>query len=153
MAYFTIEKQDEVAIVYLDQAKSPVNVLSASMLDDFEKLMDTIENDTEIKSAILYSKKPDCWVAGADIKEFMSMQSSDEAEALSRGGNKLLSRLSNLKKPVIAAINGATLGGGLELALACHYRIASTARKLFLDCLKSNWAYYQAAVAHKEASD
>jgi 3-hydroxyacyl-CoA dehydrogenase/enoyl-CoA hydratase/carnithine racemase len=129
MAYFSTKIEDGIAVVYLDQPKSPVNVLSASMLDDFEKLMDNIEQSSDIKAAILYSKKPDCWVAGADIKAFMAMKSSEEAEELSRGGNKLLSRLSNLNKPVIAAINGATLGGGLELAMACHYRIASTDKK------------------------
>ena len=129
MPYFTLKKQAGVAVVYLNQAKSPVNVLSASMLDDFAKLMDAIENDTEIKAAVLYSQKPDCWIAGADIKEFMAMQDSEEAESLSRNGNKLLLRLENLKKPVIAAINGATLGGGLEVAMACHYRIASTDKK------------------------
>ncbi len=129
MAYFTIEKQDGIAIIYLDQPKSPVNVLSASMLDDFKGLLDTIEEDKGINAAILYSKKKDCWVAGADIKAFMEMKSSEEAEELSRGGNKLLNRLANLSKPVIAAINGATLGGGLEFALACHYRIASVDKK------------------------
>ncbi len=129
MAYFTIKKQDGIAIVTLDQANSPVNVLSATMLNDFEKLMNTIEEDKETTAAILYSAKPDCWVAGADIKEFMQMESSEEAGNLSRSGNKLLTRLSKLSKPVIAAINGATLGGGLELAMACHYRIASTDKK------------------------
>ena len=129
MAYFTIDKQDGIAIISLDQPNSPVNVLSASMLGDFKELLDTIEEDKDIKSAILYSNKKDCWVAGADIKAFMKMKSSDEATELSRGGNKLLSRLANLSKPVIAAINGATLGGGLEFALACHYRIVSTDKK------------------------
>jgi len=129
MAYFTTKIQDGVAIVTLDQPKSPVNVLSAKMLNDFESLMNTIEEETEIKAAILFSGKSDCWVAGADIKEFMKMESSEEAGDLSRSGNKLLTRLSKLKKPVIAAINGATLGGGLELAMACHYRIASTDKK------------------------
>lgn len=129
MAYFTIKNQDGVAIVTLDQPNSPVNVLSSKMLNDFEKLMNTIEEDKEISAAILYSGKSDCWVAGADIKEFMKMKSSEEAGELSRSGNKLLTRLSKLSKPVIAAINGATLGGGLELAMACHYRIASTDKK------------------------
>jgi len=129
MAYFTIDKKDSVAVIHLDQPNSPVNVLSADMLDDFKNLMDTLESDKDVKSLVLFSKKDDCWVAGADIKAFMAMESSQEAEDLSREGNKLLTRLANFSKPVIAAINGATLGGGLELALACHYRIVSTDKK------------------------
>ena len=129
MTYFTIEKLEGVAVVYLDQPKSPVNVLSADMLDGFKKLLDDLESDKDVKSVVIYSRKKDCWIAGADIKAFVAMESSEEAEVLSREGNKLLSRLSNLSKPVIAAINGATLGGGLEFALACHYRMASTDKK------------------------
>jgi 3-hydroxyacyl-CoA dehydrogenase/enoyl-CoA hydratase/3-hydroxybutyryl-CoA epimerase len=129
MTYFTIEKQDGVAVVYLDQPKSPVNVLSADMLEGFKKLLDDLESDKDVKSVVIYSRKKDCWIAGADIKAFVEMKSSEEAEVLSREGNKLLTRLSNLSKPVIAAINGATLGGGLEFALACHYRMASTDKK------------------------
>lgn len=129
MPYFNIKKHDTVAVVHLNQPRSPVNVLSNKMLNDFEKLMDTLEEDHDIKAAVLFSDKPDCFIAGADIKEFLEMESSDEAETLSREGNKLLTRLSKLKKPVIAAINGATLGGGLEVAMACHYRIASTDKK------------------------
>ncbi len=129
MAYFTIEMHDDVAVVWLDQPDSPVNVLSASMLDDFKNLLDEIESNPRISGAVLISRKPDCFIAGADIKEFLAMQSSEEAEQLSREGNALLLRLENLSKPVIAAMNGATLGGGLEVAMACHYRIASTGKK------------------------
>ena len=93
MPYFTLKKQDDVAIIYLNQPRSPVNVLSLKMLNDFEKLMDTIESDADIKAAILFSLKPDCFIAGADIKEFLEMESSEEAEKLSRDGNKLLTRL------------------------------------------------------------
>lgn len=129
MAYFTIEMHDDVAVVWLDQPDSPVNVLSASMLDDFRKLLDEIESDARISGAVLISRKPDCFIAGADIKEFLAMKSSEEAEQLSREGNALLLRLEKLAKPVVAAMNGATLGGGLEVAMACHYRIASTGKK------------------------
>lgn len=129
MAYFTIEMHDDVAVVWLDQPDSPVNVLSLSMLDEFKSLLDEIENNQRISGAVLISRKPDCFIAGADIKEFLAMQSSEEAEQLSRDGNALLLRLEKLNKPVIAAMNGATLGGGLEVAMACHYRIASTDKK------------------------
>lgn len=118
MAYFTIEMHDDVAVVWLDQPDSPVNVLSLSMLDEFKSLLDEIENNQRISGAVLISRKPDCFIAGADIKEFLAMQSSEEAEQLSRDGNALLLRLEKLNKPVIAAMNGATLGGGLEVAMA-----------------------------------
>ncbi len=129
MAYFTIEMHDDVAVVWLDQPDSPVNVLSLSMLDEFKSLLDEIESNQRITGAVLISRKPDCFIAGADIKEFLAMDSSEQAEQLSRDGNALLLRLEKLSKPIVAAMNGATLGGGLEVAMACHYRIASTGKK------------------------
>lgn len=129
MANFELDINNEIATVWMDQPGSEVNTLSVDMLDDFRGLLDTIEQDEAIKAAVLISKKPHCFIAGADIKDFQRMESSEEAEKLSREGNQILTRLSQLKKPVIAAINGACLGGGLEVAMACHYRIATTDEK------------------------
>ncbi|TDR16828.1 3-hydroxyacyl-CoA dehydrogenase NAD-binding domain-containing protein [Marinicella litoralis] len=129
MAYYTLIKENNTATIWMDQPGSEVNTLSVKMLDDFSSLLDQIEQDDEIKAAVLISKKDNCFIAGADIKDLMSIKDSKEVENLSREGNKILSRLAQLKKPVIAAINGACLGGGLEVAMACHYRIASTDKK------------------------
>jgi len=129
MAYYTLTKENEIATVWMDQPGSEVNTLSVKMLDDFSALLDQIENDSEIKAAVLISKKENCFIAGADIKDLMAIEDSQKVEQLSRDGNQILLRLANLKKPVIAAINGACLGGGLEVAMACHYRIASTDKK------------------------
>ncbi len=129
MANFELDINNDIATIWMDQPSSEVNTLSVAMLDDFRGLLDTLEQNNDIKAAILISKKPNCFIAGADIKEFQRMESSEEAEKLSREGNQILTRLSQLKKPVIAAINGACLGGGLEVAMACHYRIASTNEK------------------------
>jgi 3-hydroxyacyl-CoA dehydrogenase/enoyl-CoA hydratase/carnithine racemase len=129
MANFELDINNDIATIWMDQPGSDVNTLSVAMLDDFRGLLDTIEQNEDIKAAVLISKKPNCFIAGADIKEFQKMDSSEDAEKLSREGNQILTRLSQLKKPVIAAINGACLGGGLEVAMACHYRIATTDEK------------------------
>ncbi len=129
MANFELDINNDIATVWMDQPGSEVNTLSVAMLDDFRGLLDTIEDNDDIKAAVLISRKPNCFIAGADIKEFQKMESSEEAVKLSREGNQILTRLSQLKKPVIAAINGACLGGGLEVAMACHYRIATTDEK------------------------
>ncbi|GAA4820088.1 crotonase [Marinicella pacifica] len=126
MANFELDINNNIATIWMDQPGSEVNTLSVAMLDDFRTLLDTIEENDEIKAAVLISKKPNCFIAGADIKDFQRMETSEEATKLSREGNQILTRLSRLKKPVIAAINGACLGGGLEVAMACHYRIATT---------------------------
>ena len=86
----------------------------------------------DIKGIVIISGKPDCFVAGADIEELKSAKDADAACALSKTGQELFARLEKYPKPVVAAINGACLGGGLELALACHYRIASTNSKTLL---------------------
>jgi len=132
MANFTLTKDNNIATIWMDQKGSEVNTLSVKMLDHFSQLLDDIESDSEIKAAVLISRKDNCFIAGADIKDLMAIEDSKEVENLSREGNKILLRLSRLKKPVIAAINGACLGGGLEVAMACHYRIATTDKKTVL---------------------
>lgn len=125
MAHFDIHIENNVATIWIDQPKTEVNTLSVDLLSEFKQLLDNIEGNDDIKAAVLISRKTECFIAGADIKAFAKMKSSEQAEKLSREGNQLLLRLEKLKKPVIAAINGACLGGGLEVAMACHYRIAT----------------------------
>ncbi len=132
MANFKLTKDNDIATIWMDQKGAEVNTLSVKMLDDFNALLDQIEQDKEIKAAVLISKKAHCFIAGADIKDLMAIEDSKAVENLSREGNKILMRLQNLKKPVVAAINGACLGGGLEVAMACHYRVATTDKKTVL---------------------
>ena len=117
--------EDGVAVIVYDQVSSPVNTLNSRIGPEFEQLFDRIVSDNNITSAALFSGKPDSWIAGADIEELAGLRAPLHGEQLSRAGQQLLAKLGRLGKPVVAAIHGSTLGGGLEVALACSHRIAS----------------------------
>ncbi len=108
----------------------PANALGKPVLAQLSELLDQWENDETIK-AIVLTGEGRFFIAGADIKEFTELQSAD-AEAMAKYGQALFDRLENFPKPIIAAINGACLGGGLELAMACHIRLAAHEAKLGL---------------------
>ena len=128
-AALTTEIRDGIAIVTLDVPNASVNTFSPAVRDEFTTLIERLERDETVRAAVVRSGKPDVWVAGADIEEFLGIETSSQAEALSRDGHALLARLEKLRTPVVAAVNGACLGGGLEAALACAYRIASDTPK------------------------
>lgn len=125
-------RPDGVAVVTFDTPGSPVNVLSSGLLAEVEEMLDTIEKDPRIKAGVLFSAKPDTFIAGANLEEVLAMKTEKEASDFSRRGQALLNRLEDGRKPYIAAIHGAALGGGLEVALACHYRIATDHPKTVL---------------------
>ena len=128
----TVERDHDVAIVIINLPGEPVNKVTASLRAQFAELFPRLEADESVRAIVLATGKADTWLAGADIDEFLAMTSAFDAETLSREGQALLSRLETLKKPVVAAIHGACLGGGLETALACRYRIASDHPKTLL---------------------
>jgi 3-hydroxyacyl-CoA dehydrogenase / enoyl-CoA hydratase / 3-hydroxybutyryl-CoA epimerase len=119
------EIQDGVAVVTLDVPGQPVNTLNVGVRREFEELIDRLERDLSIEGAVLLSGKPDVFIAGADIEEFTRLETAADGERLSRTGQALLDSLERVRVPVVAAIHGACLGGGLETALACTYRIAT----------------------------
>lgn len=129
MAFFDLEfssaDPDGVAVIFFDQQGSRVNTLETAALREFGEVLDTVERDPGIKSAVLISRKKDSFVVGADIKEFLTFETPSQVTALIREGHTLLGRLERFSKPVVAAVHGAAVGGGLELILACHYRVAS----------------------------
>ena len=127
-----VEVQDGVALITFDLPDEPVNKLNRAVKDEFIALFDRLERDTEIQAAVLISGKSDIFIAGADIEEFLKMRGAADAERLSRDGQVLLDRLERLRVPVVAAIHGACLGGGIETALACAYRIATEHPKTVL---------------------
>lgn len=94
--------------------------------------MNEIWANDQIKSAVLISSKPGCFVAGADINMLASCTTPQEATRISQEGQRMFEKLEKSPKPVVAAISGSCLGGGLELAIACQYRIATKDRKTVL---------------------
>jgi 3-hydroxyacyl-CoA dehydrogenase/enoyl-CoA hydratase/3-hydroxybutyryl-CoA epimerase len=128
----TVEVEDGVAVITMDLPNEPVNKLNRAVKDDFIDLMRRLDGDASIQAAVLISGKEDTFIAGADIEEFLEVKSADDAERLSLDGQSLLDRLEQLRTPVVAAIHGACLGGGLETALACAWRIGTDHPKTVL---------------------
>jgi 3-hydroxyacyl-CoA dehydrogenase/enoyl-CoA hydratase/3-hydroxybutyryl-CoA epimerase len=122
---FTTTVENGIAVVAFDLPGEPVNKLSDAVKVEFEALLIRLRDDTTIRSAVLISGKPDNFIAGADIEELSELTTESAAERLSFEGQEMVSRVETLSTPVVAAIHGACLGAGLELALACHYRIAT----------------------------
>jgi enoyl-CoA hydratase len=118
-------------VAYLTIQSPPANALSSRLLEDLTKQLDKIERD-DIAKVIVIKGEGKFFSAGADIKEFTSFQNASDYESLSRKGQQLFGRIEHFTIPVIAAIHGASLGGGLELAMACHIRIVTENAKLGL---------------------
>ncbi len=128
----TTTVEDGVAVVTLDLPGESVNKLSRAVREEFEATFDALERDGAVRAVVVISGKEDMFVAGADIEEFVALRTAEEATALSRQGQAMLDRVAASPKPVVAAIHGTCLGGGLELALACQYRIATDHPKTVL---------------------
>lgn len=99
---------------------------------EFESVLRELETNTSVNSAVLISGKPGVFVAGADIGMLSNCKTAQEATTISHNGQIMFDKMASSKKPIVAAINGVCLGGGLELALACHYRIATKDKKTTL---------------------
>jgi 3-hydroxyacyl-CoA dehydrogenase/enoyl-CoA hydratase/3-hydroxybutyryl-CoA epimerase len=116
---------DGVLVLSLDVPGEKVNTLGKGMIAEFEGILAAVEADPSVRAVVMRSGKPDGFIAGADIKDFTRIRSAEEGEALSRAAHAIFDRLEACRVPVVAAIHGACLGGGTELALACRYRVAS----------------------------
>lgn len=123
-----VETRDGVAIVTINRPEK-LNALNDRTVEELDAAFTAIGSDPQVRGAILTGAGEKAFVAGADIAE-LSTQSPVDGKERSIRGQKVLDRIENLGKPVIAAVNGFALGGGCELALACHVRVASENARL-----------------------
>jgi len=126
-----LSKKDRLAQITIHRPKK-LNALNKDTIVELSSAFEALEEDTNTKVIILTGSGEKAFVAGADISEFANF-SEEEGSRLARAGQKMLfDFIENLSTPVIAAINGFALGGGLELAMSCHFRIASDNAKMGL---------------------
>lgn len=123
-----LEKRDGVAVVTVNRPDK-LNALNRKTMEELDAVFTALGSDAEVRGVILTGAGEKAFVAGADIGE-LATQSPVDGKEFSIRGQRTLDRIENLGKPVIAAINGFALGGGCELAMACHLRIASENAKL-----------------------
>ncbi len=123
---FTLEvRPDNIAVITIDAPGEKMNTLKAEFASEVRGIIRQIRDNKELRGAVFISAKADNFIAGADINMIARCHSAQEAEALARQGQQIMAEIHGLSIPVIAAIHGACLGGGLELALACHGRVCS----------------------------
>lgn len=136
MAYecLELEPRDGVLIIRLNRPQV-LNALNRAMLAEIGTAIDHAGADASVRAVLITGSGEKAFAAGADITEFTGL-SPDTSLAMSRSGQEIFRRIERLGKPVLAAVNGFALGGGLELALACHLRLASDTAKMGLPELK-----------------
>lgn len=120
--YFKVNTEDNIARVIIDNP--PANALGSPVTLELDRIINELAKDNSIR-AIIFTGAGSFFIAGADIKEIIRISSSREGEGLASKGHEVLGKIEAMEKPVIAAVNGHCLGGGLELAMACHIRIAA----------------------------
>ncbi|GAC15255.1 fatty acid oxidation complex subunit alpha FadJ [Aliiglaciecola lipolytica] len=127
---FTLDVHDNgVAILSMDVPGESMNTLKMEFAEQISAMLDEIESNNKIKGVVVISGKDSSFVAGADISMLASCETAQDVEAISTGGQQIFQRIENMQAHFVAAIHGPALGGGLELALACHSRICTDDKK------------------------
>jgi 3-hydroxyacyl-CoA dehydrogenase/enoyl-CoA hydratase/3-hydroxybutyryl-CoA epimerase len=124
-AFSLAVRDDGVAILTMDVVGESMNTLKIEFAAQIEQVLQQIRANAKIKGVVLVSGKSNSFVAGADISMLAACQSAEDAEAIAKGGQAMFQQIEDMPQTFVAAIHGPALGGGLELALACHYRVCS----------------------------
>ena len=125
MPYHTLLTENNAGILTITiNRPDKLNALNQQVLEELDQVLDQVYQDQQIRAVILTGMGPKAFVAGADISGFLSV-SSAEGSILAKKGQDIFFRIENCPKPFVAAVNGFALGGGCELAMSCHFRIAS----------------------------
>ena len=119
--HFIVEKKDAIGIITIN--RPPANSWSFAALEEFEKLLDGMESDADVRVIVITGTGDKCFSAGMDVAD------AAKSPGIGEKGNAVWRKVDQFQKPIIAAINGHALGGGLELALSCHFRIMADAPK------------------------
>lgn len=118
------ELQDGIYTITINRPDK-LNALNKDVIDELGKAMDEVYSNNDIKTVILTGAGEKSFVAGADISEFISLDAAGGAALAQKGQDNVFNKIENCPKPVVAAVNGFALGGGCELAMSCHFRVAS----------------------------
>ena len=116
---------DHVCVLTFDRPESGANIFDAATLDELNEHLDFVENESSLRGLIITSAKKSIFIAGADLKTLLKQAQAGDMRAFIAEGQRILSRLADLKIPTAAAIHGACAGGGYEVTLACDHRVAS----------------------------
>ncbi|HEY5219028.1 MAG TPA: 3-hydroxyacyl-CoA dehydrogenase NAD-binding domain-containing protein, partial [Gemmatimonadaceae bacterium] len=120
-----LDRQHDVLVLTLDLPGESVNKLTRALADELKQVIADVDRDQSVRACVLTSGKHDSFVVGADIEQFLEFRREEDAARASQLGQEVLNALAAIRVPTVAAIHGACLGGGLELALACRYRICT----------------------------
>uniref|UniRef100_UPI004049C4AD enoyl-CoA hydratase/isomerase family protein n=1 Tax=Flavobacterium sp. TaxID=239 RepID=UPI004049C4AD len=131
MENILIEKQENIAIITINRP-TKLNALNKATIEELHQAFKTLNEDTAVKVILLTGSGEKAFVAGADISEFANFSVENGGKLAAQGQALLFDYVQNLNTPVIAAVNGFALGGGLELAMSCHFRVASDNAKMGL---------------------
>ncbi|NBC18635.1 MAG: crotonase, partial [Bacteroidetes bacterium] len=135
--YLDLDYHGDVAVVWIDEQDAKVNRLNQRALQAVDAVIDELEQSDRARAVVFISRKPTTFIAGADLTMIRDLETPAEVRTMIREGHRLMARIQTLGVPTVAAIHGAAMGGGLEVALACDYRIATdVATKLALPEVK-----------------